>query len=92
MNGEGGDESWLTSWEQQCVDSMEEQPNYEQSLIGETNISQTKTWTSFQDSATAVAQLYRDDALLMRVPQNLNLNDDWLWRQNSNSKGGCRII
>ncbi|KAJ8956627.1 hypothetical protein NQ318_013981 [Aromia moschata] len=60
MNGENGDENWLSSWEQQCADALEEQPNYEQSMIGETNNSQTKIWTAFQDSATAVAQLYRD--------------------------------
>ncbi|KAG5882624.1 hypothetical protein JTB14_013313 [Gonioctena quinquepunctata] len=60
MNGEGGDENWSSSWEQQCAKSIEEQPNYEQNLIAENNISQTKLWSSFQDSATAVAQLYRD--------------------------------
>nr|XP_023024560.1 UPF0472 protein C16orf72 homolog [Leptinotarsa decemlineata] len=60
MNGEGGNEDWLTNWEKQCVDSIEEQPNYEQNLVAENNISNTKIWSSFQDSATAVAQLYRD--------------------------------
>ncbi|KAJ8916803.1 hypothetical protein NQ315_005810 [Exocentrus adspersus] len=60
MNGEGGDENWLSSWEQQCAESLEEQPNFEQSLISESNNTNRKIWTSFQDSATAVAQLYRD--------------------------------
>ncbi|CAH1956767.1 unnamed protein product [Acanthoscelides obtectus] len=60
MSGEGGDENWLNSWEQQCSDAMDEQPNYEQSLITECSNSQTKIWSSFQESATAVAQLYRD--------------------------------
>ncbi|XP_056634277.1 HUWE1-associated protein modifying stress responses [Diorhabda carinulata] len=60
MNGESGEDNWLTSWEQQCADSLEEQPNFEQNLISETNNFQTKIWSSFQDSAAAVAQLYRD--------------------------------
>lgn len=59
MNGEGGDESWLNSWEQQCADSIEEEPDYEQSLLTESDSLHTKVWTSFQDSATAIAQLYR---------------------------------
>nr|CAH7743037.1 unnamed protein product [Callosobruchus chinensis] len=60
MSGEGGDEDWLNSWEQQCSDAMEEQPNYEQSLISECSNSHSKIWSSFQESASAVAQLYRD--------------------------------
>nr|CAH7743040.1 unnamed protein product [Callosobruchus chinensis] len=59
MSGEGGDEDWLNSWEQQCSDAMEEQPNYEQSLISECSNSHSKIWSSFQESASAVAQLYR---------------------------------
>ncbi|CAG9829144.1 unnamed protein product [Diabrotica balteata] len=60
MNGEGGDDNWLTGWEQQCADSLSEQPNFEQNLITESSNYQTRIWSSFQDSATAVAQLYRD--------------------------------
>lgn len=59
MNTENNEESWLSNWEQECANSIEEQPNYEQSLITENNNAQTKIWSSFQDSATAVAQLYR---------------------------------
>ncbi|CAH0564500.1 unnamed protein product [Brassicogethes aeneus] len=60
MNGENEDESWLTNWEEQCANSIEEQPDYEQQLMQECDNSHTKIWNSFQDSATAVAQLYRD--------------------------------
>ncbi|GJQ72450.1 hypothetical protein Trydic_g3525 [Trypoxylus dichotomus] len=58
MDGDG--ESWLTGWEQQCADIIEGQPDYEQSLTIEADNSHRKIWTVFQDSATAIAQLYRD--------------------------------
>lgn len=60
MSGDGNDESWLSSWEQQCSESIEEQPEYEPLLITDTNNSHGKIWSAFQDSATSVAQLYRD--------------------------------
>ncbi|KAF2896216.1 hypothetical protein ILUMI_09960 [Ignelater luminosus] len=60
MSGDGGDESWLSSWEQQCAESIEEQPDYEQLLITDTDNSHRKIWSAFQDSATSIAQLYRD--------------------------------
>jgi hypothetical protein len=60
MNGDGDGESWLSGWEQQCADSVDEQPDYEQSLRDESENSHTRIWTAFQDSAAAIAQLYRD--------------------------------
>lgn len=59
MSGDGGDEQWLSSWEQQCAESIEEQPDYEQLLITDTDNSHRKIWSAFQDSATSIAQLYR---------------------------------
>ncbi|XP_008197096.1 HUWE1-associated protein modifying stress responses isoform X1 [Tribolium castaneum] len=60
MNGDGDSESWLSGWEQQCADSVDEQPDFEQSLRDESENSHTRIWTAFQDSAAAIAQLYRD--------------------------------
>lgn len=54
-----GDENWLTGWEQQCISSCDEQPDYEQILIKETDAVHRTVWNTFQDSATAIAQLYR---------------------------------
>lgn len=62
MDGDG--ESWLTGWEQQCADIIEGQPDYEQSLTIEADNSHRKIWTVFQDSATAIAQLYRGKSFL----------------------------
>lgn len=60
MDNEDDEGNWLSSWEQQCGDSIEEQPDYEQNLITEIDMGQRRMWNSFQDSATAIAQLYRD--------------------------------
>lgn len=54
-----GDENWLTGWEQQCINSCDEQPDYEQIFVKETDSTHRTVWTTFQDSATAIAQLYR---------------------------------
>lgn len=59
MNGDGDGEPWLSGWEQQCADSVDEQPDYEQSLRDESETSHTRIWSAFQDSAAAIAQLYR---------------------------------
>lgn len=59
MNGENDEETWLTNWEKQCTNAIQEQPDYEQQLMAECDSSHTRIWNSFQDSATAVAQLYR---------------------------------
>lgn len=64
MNGDGDNETWLTGWEQECADEIEEQPDYEQTFVSETDSSHRKIWTAFQDSATAIAQLYRGSVLL----------------------------
>ena len=61
MNGDGDSEPWLSGWEQQCADSVDEQPDFEQSLRDEFEDSHTRIWTAFQDSAAAIAQLYRGE-------------------------------
>lgn len=62
-----GEENWLTSWEQQCISSCDEQPNYEQILIKETDSIHRTVWATFQDSATAIAQLYRGNYVTDRI-------------------------
>lgn len=70
MNPEGGEENWLSNWEQECAESIEKQPNYEQLMMTESNSTQTKLWSAFQGSATAVAKLYRGIALLKKIMEN----------------------
>ncbi|XP_019640271.1 PREDICTED: LOW QUALITY PROTEIN: UPF0472 protein C16orf72 homolog [Branchiostoma belcheri] len=62
---DGGEDcsDWLRSWnqfEQQCVEEVEGEGNMEERLAGEREDVAQKLWLSFQNSATAVAQLYKD--------------------------------
>ena len=61
---DGGEDcsDWLRSWnqfEQQCVEEVEGEGNMEERLAGEREDVAQKLWLSFQNSATAVAQLYK---------------------------------
>lgn len=51
---------WISNWEQQCVEQLESEPDYERQLQSERDLTNQKVWISFQNSATAVAQLYKD--------------------------------
>ncbi|XP_023677941.1 HUWE1-associated protein modifying stress responses 1 [Paramormyrops kingsleyae] len=53
---EHGPEHWFSKWERQCLaEAEQEEPNEEEADPG-----QQKLWHLFQNSATAVAQLYKD--------------------------------
>ncbi|KAK0148513.1 UPF0472 protein C16orf72 [Merluccius polli] len=53
---EHGPEHWFSKWERQCLAEAEQrEPNEE-----EVDNDQEKLWHLFQNSATAVAQLYKD--------------------------------
>lgn len=52
---EHGPEHWFSKWERQCLAEAEQrEPNEE-----EADDDQDKLWHLFQNSATAVAQLYK---------------------------------
>ena len=52
---EHGPEHWFSKWERQCLaEAEQDDPNDE-----ETEQNQQKLWHLFQNSATAVAQLYK---------------------------------
>ncbi|XP_044006918.1 UPF0472 protein C16orf72 homolog isoform X1 [Aphidius gifuensis] len=51
---------WYTSWEQQCVAAIEEQPDYETQLHNQKEIFTQEIWSGFQTTASAIAQLYKD--------------------------------
>ncbi|XP_034782968.1 HUWE1-associated protein modifying stress responses-like isoform X1 [Acipenser ruthenus] len=54
---EHGPEHWFSKWERQCLAEAErEEPSEEEAEGGQ----QQKLWHLFQNSATAVAQLYKD--------------------------------
>lgn len=50
---------WITNWEEQCVQHVESEPDYEGQLQRERDLVNQKVWITFQNSATAIAQLYK---------------------------------
>lgn len=52
---EHGPEHWFSKWERQCLAEAEQEEPIEE----EAEQSQQKLWHLFQNSATAVAQLYK---------------------------------
>lgn len=53
-------DSWITNWERQCIEEVESGPDLESQIQNEKDISTQKLWLLFQNSATCVAQLYKD--------------------------------
>lgn len=54
---------WYTSWEQQCLAAIEEQPDYETQLHNQKEIFTQEIWSGFQTTASAIAQLYKGKIL-----------------------------
>lgn len=52
---------WYSNWEQQCVEALESEPDYENQLHNEKEIYSQQMWTKFQTTASAIAQLYKGD-------------------------------
>uniref|UniRef100_A0A4W3HZH4 HUWE1 associated protein modifying stress responses a n=1 Tax=Callorhinchus milii TaxID=7868 RepID=A0A4W3HZH4_CALMI len=77
---EHGPEHWFSKWERQCLaESEPEEQSQEQRASLEEEQTQQKLWHLFQNSATAVAQLYKD-----RVCQQQGLSL-WVPFQNAAS-------
>jgi len=51
---------WITNWEQQVIDELETEPDLQQEIQKEKDLVAQKLWLSFQNAATAIAQLYKD--------------------------------
>ncbi|KAH0540416.1 UPF0472 protein C16orf72 homolog [Cotesia glomerata] len=51
---------WYSNWEQQCIATIESEPDYESQLHNEKEIYSQQIWTGFQTTASAIAQLYKD--------------------------------
>ena len=50
---------WYSNWEEQCVEALETEPDYETQLHNEKELYSQQMWTSFQTTASAIAQLYK---------------------------------
>lgn len=53
-------EAWtFTSWEKQCIEQVESQPDLEEKLPTEKEQALQRLWNAFQNAATACTQLYK---------------------------------
>jgi hypothetical protein len=57
---------WIANWEQQCVQHLESEPDYEGQLQNERDLALQKVWFSFQNTAASIAQLYKGENSLIR--------------------------
>ncbi|XP_046814695.1 UPF0472 protein C16orf72 homolog isoform X2 [Vespa crabro] len=64
---------WYSNWEQQCVEALEAEPEYENQLHNVKEIYSQQMWTSFQTTASAIAQLYKDSVDSMRRCSELGI-------------------
>ncbi|EFX87878.1 UPF0472 protein C16orf72 homolog [Daphnia pulex] len=51
---------WISNWERQCEIELENEPDLDQAVLSERDLSTQKLWYLFQNSATSVAQLFKD--------------------------------
>lgn len=51
---------WYANWEQQCVEAIEAEPDYENQLHNQKELYTHQIWSGFQSTASAIAQLYKD--------------------------------
>lgn len=71
-NDKNSEDDWLASIEAEYLASMAAEPDYEGQYITEREASMRGMWSSFQESATSIAQLYRGEASII-VLKNYNL-------------------
>lgn len=53
-------DKWLSGFEDQCLEDFDSQTNMDDTIQRETEYSLQKLFSQFQNSATAIAQLYKD--------------------------------
>lgn len=52
-------ENWLGAFELECLDHLQSEPNLEEKLLCEKDLAEQHLFVNFQNSATAIAQLYK---------------------------------
>jgi len=56
-------DNWLSSWEAQSLDEWDRNSNMDELVHAENEQSLQKLWLSFQNSASAIAQLYKGNVI-----------------------------
>ena len=52
-------ENWLGTFELECVNQLQSEPNLEETMVTERGLSEKQLFLMFQDSASAISQLYK---------------------------------
>jgi hypothetical protein len=60
---------WISNWERQCEIELENEPDLESQVLSERDLATQKLWYLFQNSATAVAQLFKGK-VIREIPLN----------------------
>ncbi|KAI0241179.1 hypothetical protein LSAT2_000099 [Lamellibrachia satsuma] len=71
-------DGWMRKWEEQCRQDWEDESNMEDIIQRENEREAQRLWMSFQNCATAIAQLYKDGS-------NQNAVSVWIPFQNAAS-------
>ena len=58
-------DNWLGSFELECLDQLQSEPNLEEKLHSEKELAEQHLFVNFQNSATAIAQLYKGKIYLI---------------------------
>lgn len=53
---------WYSNWEQQCIEAIEAEPDYERQMHAEKERLSQQLWTDFQTTASSIAQLYKGNS------------------------------
>lgn len=59
MQSSDNDDGWLANIEEQYLQAIDAEPDYERQYSDERDSSIQKVWGSFQESATSIALLYK---------------------------------
>lgn len=91
-HGDLSPDNWLNSFEEECIEELHSETNMEEALEKQQELAEQKLWLQFQNSATAIAQLYKDrhQGLSLWVPfQNAASNVTSLYKDGVDSLHNC---
>jgi len=54
-----GSENWLNSFEEECLEELDSEPNMEETLQSQREYATQNLFIQFQNSATSIAELYK---------------------------------
>lgn len=66
MQSGDNDDGWLANIEEEYLQAIDGEPDYERQYSNERDSSIQKVWGSFQESATSIALLYKGNNFLLR--------------------------